>query len=224
MTEHDVVQAAAAELALGLLSGPERADAVAHLESCAPCRATVEELADVADQLLLLAPQTEPPPGFETAVLAGMGGGPAQRRGRRALVAVAAVALVLGGVVGALLARQQIGSRLDREYVAALRELDGRALAAATLHDDDGDRTGQIFLYEGATSWLFVTVADPGTSGQLVVELRFEDGRVARVPGLVVRDGRGSLGATVELRLRDLARIRVLDDAGAQRYRVERVR
>jgi hypothetical protein len=222
MTDHDAVQEAAPELALGLVSGPERAAALAHLESCASCRAAVEELADVADALLLLAPETEPPPGFETRVLARADGVSPPRRGRRVLALAAVVAFLLGALAGGLLARQRQGSRLDREYIAALRELDGRALAAATLHDEAGHRTGQLFLYEGKTSWLFATVADPGASADLVVELRFEDGRVTRVPGLVVRDGRGSLGATVELRLWDLERISVVDEDGTLRYRAER--
>jgi hypothetical protein len=222
MTEHDAVQAAAAEVALGLVSGPERAEALAHMESCASCRASVEELADVADALLLLAPETEPPAGFESAVLARAQGSAPPGRGRRALAVAAVVAFLLGGLAGGLLARQGRGSRLDREYVAALRELDGRALAAATLQDEQGRRAGQLFLYEGETSWLFATVADPGTSGDLVVEIRFEDGQVTRVPGLVVRDGRGSLGATVDLRLRDLDGISVVDADGTLRYRAQR--
>jgi hypothetical protein len=142
------------------------------------------------------------------------------------LAAVAVVGLVLGGTGGALLARGQRTSRLDREYVAALRELDGRALAAATLTDLGGQRAGQLFLYEGATSWLFVSVvdADPAAAGDMVVELRFADGRTQQVPGLVVRDGRGALGATVELHVRELRGVRVLDGAGAVRYQAQRPR
>lgn len=225
MTDHEAVQESAAELALGLLSGPERAEALAHLESCATCRTTVEELSDVADRLLLLAPETEPPAGFETAVLArAEGASHPRRRPRRAVLVAAAVALVVGAIGGALVMRDQVGTDLDREYVAALEELDGRALAAATI-EDGGRRVGQLFLYQGAVSWLFATVDDPGTAGELTIELRFEDGRRIRVAGLHVVDGRGSLGATVAgLRLRDLDGVAVVDGTGATRYLVERVR
>jgi hypothetical protein len=225
MGEHERIQDAAPELALGLLSGPERAEVVAHLETCDACRATVEGLSDVADRLLLLAPQTEPPAGFESGVLARIDGGAARARPRRTmLVAAVAAALVIGGVVGALVARQRTGSRLDHEYVAALEELDGRALAAARLRDLSGQQVGQLFLYEGATSWLFVTVVDPhpAAAGDLVVELRFKTGRTVSVPGLRLDGGRGSLGTTVDLRLRDLRRIRVVDADGRVRYTVER--
>ncbi len=227
MTEHDHVQEAAAELALGLLSGPERADALAHLETCAACRTTVEELADVADGLLLLGPETEPPAGFEQGVLARLDGRePRRSRRRLVLAAAAAIAFVLGGVAGALVVRDRTGSRLDHEYVAALEELDGRALAAARIRDRQGQQIGQLFLYEGATSWIFVTVDDDGapSDGELTVELRFEDGRRTLVPGLRLTAGRGSLGTTVTLRLRDLDGMRILGADGRPRYTVERAR
>jgi hypothetical protein len=227
VTEHDRVQEAAAELALGLLSGPERADALVHMESCAACRTTVEELSDVADAMLLLAPEAEPPVGFETGVLARLDGRETRRPPRRrALGVAAAIAFVLGAVGGALVARDRAGNRLDHEYVAALEELDGRALAAARLRDGAGRQVGQLFLYEGKTSWLFVTVDDgrARADAELAVELRFEDGRRVLVPGLRLTSGKGSLGTTVVLRLRDLDGVRVLDEAGRARYRVERPR
>jgi len=63
------VRLLAAELALGLVTGPERAAALAHLETCPACRAEVESLAGIVDQLLLATPRVEPPPGFESGVL-----------------------------------------------------------------------------------------------------------------------------------------------------------
>jgi len=63
------VQENAAELALGLTVGPERADALAHLERCDACRALVGDLTRVVDHLLLTGPVEEPPPGFEVRVL-----------------------------------------------------------------------------------------------------------------------------------------------------------
>jgi hypothetical protein len=222
MTEHEAVHGAA-ELALGLLSGPERAEALAHLEGCAACRTTVEELADVADRLLLLAPEAEPPAGFESGVLARAGAPAVRGRSRRLVVLAAAVVLVVAAASGALLlTRDRRGTRLDREYVAALEQLHGRALAATTLQDATGQQAGQLFLYEGTTSWLFVTVDDPGATGDLTVEVRFDDGHRVLVPGLRLANGRGSLGATVDLRLSDLAGVRVVDDAGRVRYTIRR--
>jgi hypothetical protein len=59
----------AAELALGILAGPERGDLLAHLEGCAACRAHVGSLSRLVDDLLVGAPTVEPPAGFESAVL-----------------------------------------------------------------------------------------------------------------------------------------------------------
>ena len=54
----------APELALGTLPGRQRAAALAHLDRCADCRLTVEELSDAADTLLLMAPEVAPSAGF----------------------------------------------------------------------------------------------------------------------------------------------------------------
>jgi Putative zinc-finger len=85
----------APEVALGLLTGEERAVALAHLEGCAACRAEVAALAGVADELLLTGPEAMPPDGFDRRVLARLTevraveapsltrrGGPAHLRGR----------------------------------------------------------------------------------------------------------------------------------------------
>ena len=66
----DELRAMAAEVALGILSGAERADALGHMEHCVSCRVLVEGLAQTGDSLLLLAPEADPPLGFEIRVAA----------------------------------------------------------------------------------------------------------------------------------------------------------
>ena len=63
----------AAELALGVLTGRERAAALAHLDGCESCREQVRELTLVQDELLALLPPQEPPAGFESRVLERLG-------------------------------------------------------------------------------------------------------------------------------------------------------
>jgi hypothetical protein len=212
------VRELAAELALGVTAGGERAGAVAHLASCAECRALVAVLSDVADQVLQLAPEAEAPPGFETRVLARLRPAPTTAR-RRRLVVVAAVftALVAGGAIGGFVFRDR-DSRLERAYVDALETLDGKYLAAGTLEDTDGQRVGQVFLYEGRVSWLFVAIDDPGVSGDFAVQVRRQEGVPIVVPGLRIDGGKGSLGRTAPLELRKMRGVAVLDDSGRRTY------
>lgn len=63
----------AAELALGVLTGRERAEALAHLDHCESCRESVRQLTLTGEGLLALLPSSEPPPGFETRVMERLG-------------------------------------------------------------------------------------------------------------------------------------------------------
>jgi hypothetical protein len=63
----------AAELALGVLTGRERAGAIAHLNTCEACREDVRQLMATGEQLRELLPAIEPPAGFETRVLERLG-------------------------------------------------------------------------------------------------------------------------------------------------------
>lgn len=66
-------QDAAAELSLGVLTGRERAQAIAHLDHCEACRESVRQLTQTGEGLLGLLPTIEPPAGFETRVLDRIG-------------------------------------------------------------------------------------------------------------------------------------------------------
>ena len=57
------------DLALGEIDDPERARLFAHAAGCPACQARLDELALLADRLLLAAPELEPPAGFEGRVL-----------------------------------------------------------------------------------------------------------------------------------------------------------
>jgi hypothetical protein len=66
----------AGEVALGLVTGIERAEALAHVDECHACRATLASLTEIADEILLLAPPIAPDAGFEQRVLARIDGLP----------------------------------------------------------------------------------------------------------------------------------------------------
>ena len=80
----DRIREDAPELVLGLLGGEERASALGHLAECDACRAHVRTLADAADELLELAPRSEPPVGFEDRVFAAIRPRERRRQGQTA--------------------------------------------------------------------------------------------------------------------------------------------
>lgn len=66
----DQVRELVAELAIGIADGRERDAAIRHAATCPDCRQLVSELSVVVDDLLLLAPAHEPPPGFTAQTVA----------------------------------------------------------------------------------------------------------------------------------------------------------
>src|ERR1700677_3621147 len=99
----------AAELALGVLTGRERADALAHLERCDACRETVRQLTMTGEQLLGLLPAVEPPAGFESRVLARLGIAVPDAPPSADSASAAAPAAVAAGKFGELAAGQVPG-------------------------------------------------------------------------------------------------------------------
>jgi hypothetical protein len=165
----------AADLALGIVEGEERGRALQHLADCPDCRAEVEKFSDVADELLLLAPQREAPVGFESRVLDELLPAP-RRRGRRrwglvlapAAAAAAAVAITLGIV----------SNDLDtaHHYRDTLKEANGTEFEAYSLYSGDSP-AGTVFSYQGSPNWIQITV-DPGHRAELrTAELVMNDGR-----------------------------------------------
>jgi hypothetical protein len=75
MSEYDCarLRELAPELALGVLTGEDRAEARNHLANCPDCREFVLELTSVGDSLLALVPGAEPPVGFEDRLLSRLG-------------------------------------------------------------------------------------------------------------------------------------------------------
>jgi hypothetical protein len=165
----------AAELALGVLTGRERAQAIAHLDWCNTCREDVRHLMATSEGLLTLLPAAEPPAGFETRVLDRLGlpaaagreeahtarsrhawprrspnaiqRAPSARgvRGARRLVASAAVALA---VIGAGVAGWGVGTATEsRPSSSALRQA---PLTSATLLTASRQNVGQVFIYQGS--------------------------------------------------------------------------
>ena len=65
-----------AELALELLEPIERDRLLQHAAGCDRCRRELASLSATADLMVLLAPDGEPPMGFEQRAVTAMSGGP----------------------------------------------------------------------------------------------------------------------------------------------------
>ena len=72
-----------AELALGVLTGRDRARALSHVDECPRCAEELEQLSRIADTVLQVAPEVEPPIGFESRLFERMGVSDSARRPRR---------------------------------------------------------------------------------------------------------------------------------------------
>src|SRR5690348_18405483 len=115
----------AAELALGIADGEERAQALRHIAECAECRRAVEEYTAVTDALLTLAPAQQPPPGFESRVLARLAPARPRRRLRRVLAPLAAAAAAAAVAAGAILGATSDDRRLADQYRSTLAAAHG---------------------------------------------------------------------------------------------------
>ena len=188
-------RALAPELALGIVEGEERGRALEHLADCPECRRRVEELAEVADQLLLLAPHREVPVGFESRVLGRVLPTPQPRRRRRrrlrlvlapAATAVAAAAIVLAIVAPDLRTASHYRHTLDQ---ANGKEFESYALLAGDTH------VGTVFSYEGSPSWVHIDVDAGHRAGLTAAELVTDDGTQVPLRWFRMDQGGGSGGS-----------------------------
>lgn len=185
------VRELAPELALGIVGGPDRAEALEHTSECGPCRAFVGELAEAADALPLLAAEVEPPPGFETRVLTALKA--PRRRHRRvvaAAVAVAAAAAAIVSIVGV----RAVESIQDSSHVVS----EASNVRSSQMTGANGIGVGNVFVSDGKPSAVVVNVNYWVPSGEYRIE--FRTGSASKYLGDVsIHDGRGSWGGVASL-------------------------
>jgi hypothetical protein len=198
---------AAAELALEIVTGEERADALEHLDQCAPCQELVSSLTAATDRLLVrLTPEAEPPAGFEERVLVALtdkGPPPTPLRPRRrrpaaavaACVCLVAIVLILG---------------------PAARP----SLAAADMRTGAGDVVGQVYLRRDPPTALYMTlpgwvdrVRRYGQGGDTyAVRVDVADGMVRTLP--VTLDAGSSWAMTLDIDPDRVTAVALVDSRG----------
>ena len=224
----------AAELALGVLTGRERAQALAHLDHCASCREEVRQLTATSEGLLGLLPNMEPPAGFEARVMDRLGlaapapspasqsgwtrrlaflgrkpGHPAPAgqarpagRTRRALaLAAVTLAVVAAGLGG-------WGLRPGTPAPA------GAPLSSATLLSASHQAAGKVFLYEGSSPWLYMSVYIPAGNGTVICQVESGDGHITTVGSFRLTGGRGYWGNPVPTNQGPLTGARLVGPGG----------
>jgi len=193
-------------LALGELTGRERADVLEHLLGCRTCRDEVDELMAVSEQLLLAAPEAEVPVGFESQVIERL----SPRRSRRwtivAGVPAAAVALLVGAVVIA---------------VTTNTATDGDELARAAMVTSDGRQVGAAWRYEGEPGWVLLSVPDwevwedpDGSLHDYELQAVLDDGSTAPLGAVTFHGDDGSWATTTDLDTGRIRSVAVVDETG----------
>ena len=179
----------AAELALGALTGRERAQALAHLDACHACREAVLRLMTAADELPCLLPAGDPPPGFEAAVMTRVGltdPGPlpagGSRTSRRQTLAAAAsvLAAVAAGAVG-----WSMHPRVPQA---------GPTVVSAALIAPGHRTVGMAFVYRESPGWVYVSVDDGPGSQPVTCQVAGLDGQVTTTGTFWLADGHAAWG------------------------------
>ena len=199
------------ELALGIVDGEQRALVLEHVAGCADCRRELEELSSVADEMIALAPQREPPPGFENRVLERLavrhpGRRPARRRLRR-LAFAAAVPAIAAATALAMSVSYSSDRRLASQYQAALQGAHGKYFQSAHLNTPAGQEAGIVFAYQGSPSWLFYTLGGRYGSGLYKEQIITRSGRTLTLPPFRLING--SWGIATPVPVRDIARVKL---------------
>jgi hypothetical protein len=206
----------APEIALGIADGEQRETAMRHLAGCDDCRHLLEEMSEVNDELLTVAPVAEPPIGFESRVIErlGLSRKPRRRRAvfvmRRLAIPAAAAALTAGALVGYYHDDHVTAS----QYKDTLAAAGGSDFIAKPILDPAGQRAGTAFGYEGKPSWVMINV-DPAYRDQVrSCELLTKDGRHLTLDWSGWHDG--SWGGSIPVDIYDIQSIRMLGEKPGQ--------
>jgi len=200
------------ELALGVLTGRERARVLSHVESCRRCAEELEHLSRVADTVVESAPEMEPPLGFEVRLFERMGVTDVRPRRRRrlrpsrwvpAVVGVAAAALALG-----------LGLSLTSSSAPTVTaQAHGQEVTTAALREN-GQTVGHVVTVGGHTPWMSMMLADSTVHGTVNCVVVTDDGVTHRVGTFVAHEGYGAWNAPLPVDPADVRTAEVVSPSG----------
>jgi hypothetical protein len=206
-----------AELALGTLAGRQRVAVLQHVDSCLRCAEEVETLSHALDSLVQIAPDVEPPLGFEVRLFERLGLAapqPVRRRGprrvpvptRRArnafLAAAAAIVAVAGFAVGHL---------IETPAPAPTQS----AAITGVLQSGNGQTMGQVVVTSTRPAWLYMYVEGDSHAQQVRCELRLADGKFDVVGTFWTERGYGTWSSALTVPASQVAGARLVSMSGA---------
>ncbi len=181
------VRELAPELALGILGGSERAEVLLHVNGCARCQASVVELTEAADVIPQLAPEAEPPAGFEGRVLRRLD--ERERRTRRRWIAAAVAAAAAAVIVSITVVRviestdatsvdaSRATTAAVAKPVAVPMELTSVPLSAGWSYVSNGRGVAVSVSYGMPSGAYAVQVKVPGRRAETIGTMHVEDNR-----------------------------------------------
>lgn len=210
----------AAELALDILPCHQRADALAHLQSCPTCQDTVSALTVTADRLVELLPAVEPPAGFEQRVINALRSPPPLRARRRWIPAAAGLAALALAASGWILghanqnsAPAQTNTQADNDAQAGERTVLYAPLTTGE-HPSAQHQIGQAYLYPGHPSWIYLSLDTNTTSDTVRCEVTRQDGSTVPVATFPLTHGHATWGGPAPVDPDTLATAKLINRNG----------
>jgi hypothetical protein len=204
-----------AELALGILTGRERAATLAHVESCGQCADELDHLSRASDAVLSMAPEVEPPLGFEVRLLSRMRNdkvGSPRHVPHRWLLACAAAVVALAAGLGIGLST---GSSPPSAKVATqAHPTSSKPVLTASLIED-GSRVGGVSLYGGSTPVLTMQLAESSVHGTVTCEIVTDNGATHKLGTFRVTSGYGAWAAPLGVSPSDVRVAQLVSPDGA---------
>ena len=193
----------AAEAALDLLSGDERAQVFAHLEHCATCRGLVEGYSRAADALLVSLPQADVPAELSARLRATA---PTTSRRRRSFVkpVLAAAAVIVVGLTFALLGLRATSNHSYNPLAET-----------GSLVSPSNGRVGSVKVDMGSDPWISMKIDGAMLAdGTYRCEVLLSSNATVTLGALTVASGSGSWNGPLVVNPNDIRVVRVVAGTG----------
>jgi hypothetical protein len=213
MREHgcEAYQDELSELALGVLTGRERTRVLAHVESCPSCAEELEHLSRAADAVVQVAPEVEPPMGFEVRLFERMGVADVHHRRRARPPRWAVGAFAAAAAVAAL----AVGLSLTLSSSPPPTQSAGQAHGVDTANlVEHGAVVGRVATHGGDQPWMLMMLFDASVHGPVNCVVVTADGVSHHVGTFVAKEGYGAWSVPLSVKTQDIRSAEVVSPSG----------